>query len=470
MRRNHRLRQHLAEDVVGRGAVRLPERIESRQIRGLRDADTGGRRVHLFDRRPHGRIVIEAYWSACVQREDLRRRLACRLGVRLRAATVTQGRRASIPIRAESNHRRTLQRSLVLEHFAEQLLSRACALRRALFAQPASRGTSRRTRPLCCVERDRSSPAAPCRGESDTACRRSADIHAGPARRSSPDRRSGLPPRDGAGAADQPGVKISIYHRNSITDSDNRNRRNLSGVRIVNSPAPRSCATGIVGELARAGLVPSRRDRRRRWSSAARATGLLFTVIAVFSFHSSCMLHRGGLVADVTVCDPFRDEVTAAILLGVNLAVVVAWRQPSGAVVPRMRGRPDGTASTRSRRLSHLPAPPAPVAGASPRFWSPICPVRSAKGGTPDGIAIEVIFMKHHELARLTLVSGGFARAPYRPSIRFWYRVSGRALLCTAFIGAQAPAAPAQTPAPRTAAPAAGQAAPPRDAVIVAGH
>ncbi len=40
-RGDHRLRQHLAEDVVGGAAVRLPERIEPRQIRRSRDVDAG---------------------------------------------------------------------------------------------------------------------------------------------------------------------------------------------------------------------------------------------------------------------------------------------------------------------------------------------------------------------------------------------------------------------------------------------
>jgi len=37
-----RLRQHLAEDVVGGGAIRLPQRVEARQVGRLRHADARG--------------------------------------------------------------------------------------------------------------------------------------------------------------------------------------------------------------------------------------------------------------------------------------------------------------------------------------------------------------------------------------------------------------------------------------------
>ena len=53
-------------------AVRLPEGIEPRQIRRLRDADTGGRRIDLLERRADGRIVIDGVLDGLLEREHLR--------------------------------------------------------------------------------------------------------------------------------------------------------------------------------------------------------------------------------------------------------------------------------------------------------------------------------------------------------------------------------------------------------------
>ena len=72
------MRKNLAEDVVGGAAVRLPQRIEPRQVCRLRDADIGGGGVDLFKRRANGRIVIERVLDGLIEREDGRWRRALR--------------------------------------------------------------------------------------------------------------------------------------------------------------------------------------------------------------------------------------------------------------------------------------------------------------------------------------------------------------------------------------------------------
>ena len=119
---NDGLGQQLAEDVVRGRAVRLPERIESRQIGGLRDADVGGRRVDLFHRGPDGGIVIERVLERLLQREGLAVRSAPPAPAR-RDSSTRQGNRArqswsdAIDSSADS-----VEWLIVLEHFAEELL------------------------------------------------------------------------------------------------------------------------------------------------------------------------------------------------------------------------------------------------------------------------------------------------------------------------------------------------------------
>src|SRR5262245_41117819 len=74
-RGEHRLRQKLPEDVVGRRAIRLPERIEARQVCGFRDGDICGGGVHLLERRSHGRVMLDGELKRLLERELLRRPL-----------------------------------------------------------------------------------------------------------------------------------------------------------------------------------------------------------------------------------------------------------------------------------------------------------------------------------------------------------------------------------------------------------
>jgi hypothetical protein len=58
---NDGLRQKLTVDVVGGGSVRLPDRIEARQVGSFGHAHVRRRCINLLERGSDSRIVIEAY-------------------------------------------------------------------------------------------------------------------------------------------------------------------------------------------------------------------------------------------------------------------------------------------------------------------------------------------------------------------------------------------------------------------------
>ena len=88
---NHRLRQHLAEDVVGRRAVRLPQRVEPRQVGGPRDGHAGGRRVHLLERGADGRVVLDGVLERLLEREVTAEPAAWRADASGRGERAVQG-------------------------------------------------------------------------------------------------------------------------------------------------------------------------------------------------------------------------------------------------------------------------------------------------------------------------------------------------------------------------------------------
>src|ERR1700752_5445075 len=51
----------------------------------------------------------------------------------------------------------------------------------------------------------------------------------------------------------------------------------------------------------------------------------LITMLVVICVQNSLMLAQWGLVSDVKTCTAFTDDVTIAILISSNLAVVGAW-------------------------------------------------------------------------------------------------------------------------------------------------
>jgi len=68
---NDRLRQQLAEDVVGRRAIRLPQRIQPWKIRRLGDVHVGRRCGDVLQRRANRWIVLECELEGLLKRECL---------------------------------------------------------------------------------------------------------------------------------------------------------------------------------------------------------------------------------------------------------------------------------------------------------------------------------------------------------------------------------------------------------------
>ena len=107
-RRDDRLRQELTEDVVRRRSIRLPERIETREIPSPRNADARRRRVHLLHGRLDSWIVFDSVLQGLLEGEHLRWRALLSGCLCLRSPRHRQDTQHGNSGRTKPNHQQSL--------------------------------------------------------------------------------------------------------------------------------------------------------------------------------------------------------------------------------------------------------------------------------------------------------------------------------------------------------------------------